>query len=201
MGQPRLEPVPIILLAAGESSRLGQPKQLLTIRGISLLRRTAMICLESGVGPVVVILGSQIEIMRHELDGLSIDILHNVDWASGLASSVRCGIKYFTQSNPKPEAVIFVLCDQVMLTPAVIQQVHDRYLSSGVELISCRFGEEFGPPTLVGRPFFDELLTLTGQQGAKKLITKYSEIAEFVPFEGGGVDIDVPKDLAKLNDL
>ena len=201
MENPHREPIPIILLAAGESSRLGQPKQLLTIRGTTLLRHIAKICIESGVGPVVVVLGSQEDIMRQELEGLPLHILSNVDWSSGLASSIRCGVQYIMQLGGQPKAAIFVLCDQLLLTPKIIQQVRDRYVSFGADLISCQYGVAYGPPTLVGQVYFDELLTLTGQQGAKKLLAQYPERIDFIPFEGGEVDIDFPGDLENLKDL
>ena len=101
-----------VILAAGPSTRMGEPKQLLEFSGQSLLRRAASLVLESGCRPVVVVTGANAAASRESLRGLDVNVAENHDWQSGMSSSLRVGVDAIA-SNPKIEAVVLMLCDQL----------------------------------------------------------------------------------------
>ena len=113
----------LVLLAAGASRRLGQAKQLLEYNGDTLLRRSAKICIESQVGPLIVVLGHQIQKMYGKIEDLNLSIIENPQWEYGLASSIKAGLFETVKLYPKVEGIIFILCDQLFLNVDVLRQV------------------------------------------------------------------------------
>ncbi len=93
----------LMILAAGASTRLGQPKQLLPFRGRSLLRHAAETALASVCRPVVVVLGAFAERLRHELNGLPVQVAMNLQWKEGMSSSIRAGLKALAPEREAPE--------------------------------------------------------------------------------------------------
>ena len=108
-----------ILLAAGASTRLGHPKQLVRFQNQSLLRRSAALALESGAEPVYVVLGSYAANLQPELEGLAVKVVVNPDWEEGMGSSLRCGIAEMQRETPGASSVLVLVCDQPLLTIAM----------------------------------------------------------------------------------
>src|SRR5215467_7322460 len=102
----------IIVLAAGGSSRLGRPKQLLEFEGKSLLRWAVETALNSELGPVVVVLGAGFDLLQKEIADLSAEVIQNANWDDGMSSSIIAGLNVVTSISPSIPAVIFMLCDQ-----------------------------------------------------------------------------------------
>src|SRR5688572_20669652 len=101
----------IVLLAAGKSSRLGQAKQLLDFKGISLIKRAALIAL--GVSDkVIVVIGAQQEKVKKELAGLSVLISINKNYEKGITSSIHTGLVVMQEKFPQINGAIFIVCDQ-----------------------------------------------------------------------------------------
>src|SRR5215213_854940 len=90
----------VILLAAGDSSRLGSPKQLLVHDGRTLLQNSLQVAHASNAHPSVVVLGANADKIKKELDGLDTQIVVNYDWQEGMASSIRCGVKALVEISP-----------------------------------------------------------------------------------------------------
>ena len=130
MNKIRVNRCGIILLAAGSSSRMGNPKQLLLYKGKSLLVHAADTAIAACLTPVIVVLGANRQLIEKELvnkEGLN--IIFNSDWEEGMASSIRCGIKEALEIDPDLDGVIIMVCDQ----PYVDQQLLKNplaYLSS-----------------------------------------------------------------------
>jgi molybdenum cofactor cytidylyltransferase len=110
------EKIAIIILAAGTSSRLGSPKQLLTFNGKTLLRHAVDAALGTGCQSVFVILGANIEVLREELKDKPITIVENSGWKEGMASSIRCGLENIKNSILNPDSVIFMVCDTCFIS-------------------------------------------------------------------------------------
>src|SRR5690349_780585 len=102
----------LIILAAGASTRLGTPKQILKFKGETLLRRIAREATSSVCRPVVVVLGCEFERLKCELTNLDVHIIENSEWEEGMASSIRAGIKKLLEINGSAEAVVLTVCDQ-----------------------------------------------------------------------------------------
>ncbi|HLO56866.1 MAG TPA: nucleotidyltransferase family protein [Saprospiraceae bacterium] len=189
--------ISLILLAAGESSRLGTPKQLLMYKGKNLMQHTIDFAQTLGMETVIV-LGAFKEEILAEVDVLGIEVVENVAWSEGLASSIRCGLRNVLETNPETEAVILVLCDQPFLTTEILREVVEKYHSSGQSIVHCSYGEVSGPPTLFHKSLFPYLMELKGGQGAKKVLDMFPNQVAYVDFPKGKLDIDTAADYHQL---
>lgn len=183
-----------IVLAAGGSSRMGKPKQLLEYRGRNLLRHAAEVAVASGVGPIVIVLGAQADRLVGELAGLRVQHIINADWQSGIGGSIRTGIR----ALPEVEAVVIILCDQPLTGPDIIARLVDAYRVSGSPIVASEYQGTVGVPALFARPYFQHLTKLADGAGAKSVIAQAGAIVQTVPFSGGAVDIDTPHEYERL---
>src|ERR1700743_3229576 len=101
----------IVILAAGSSSRLGQPKQNLVYKGKTLLQRAVETAMASICETVVVVLGANTEVIKPTIANYGVEIVENIEWNEGMASSIRNGLKKVLQMNPHVQSVILMLCD------------------------------------------------------------------------------------------
>ncbi len=191
-----------MVLAAGSSSRLGSPKQILSFRGTSLLRRSVTAALDAGCFPVVVVTGAYADLSRRELEGLGVREVLNPRWETGMASSICAGLEGLDLPvDLDIEAAIFLLCDQPHVTAGVLSGLADSYRATGKPVVASVYGGSggsFGVPALFSRSIFAELAGLEGGAGAKQVIQRYASQACFVPFPGGEVDVDTREDVSRL---
>lgn len=194
---PRAE-VGIVVLAAGGSSRLGTPKQLLMYGDRSLLRRSAETAVDARIGPVVVVLGAGAEQLSDELDGLNVAIVENAEWRNGIGSSIRAGVQRVLMGNAAGEAVVLMLCDQPLVTPNVIRRLVERYRETRAPIVACAYGDTLGVPALFDAECVDDLLRLPDGQGAKDLIASFGSRVASIHVPAAVVDVDTQDDYAQL---
>lgn len=187
-----------VILAAGSSSRMGTPKQILRFRDDSLLRRAVQAASEAGCFPVVVVTGAHAELSLRELDGLEVREVLNPHWETGMASSIAAGLQGLLAADAEVAAAIFMLCDQPYVTAGVIRGLAEAHRVTGKAVVASAYGDSFGAPALFSRSIFDDLGRLEGGAGAKLVINRYASDAHFIPFEGGEVDVDTPDDWSRL---
>ncbi len=192
------ERVGAVILAAGSSSRMGSPKQILQFRGESLLRRAALAALGAGCSPVVVVTGAHAELSRRELEGLDVREVVNPRWETGMASSIGAGLEGLLGADPNAAAAVIMLCDQPHVTAGVISDLAAAHRATGTPVIASAYDGSFGVPALFGRSLFAELARLEGGAGAKQVIKRYASEAHFLPFQGGEVDVDTPDNFSRL---
>lgn len=183
-----------LLLAAGGSTRLGQPKQLLEWKGKTLIRRAAEALLGAGCDPVVVVVGSMAESCRLELDGLTLEIVENTEWRSGMSSSIRSGLESLLETDPHLDAVLITLVDQPKITKDQLKSLLDRYGETSAPIVAAEYDGVAGVPALFDRRHFPALSNLTGDKGARDLIRKDAHLVA-IPLPEAGVDIDTLADL------
>jgi molybdenum cofactor cytidylyltransferase len=188
----------IIILAAGESSRMGEPKQLLTYEGTSLIRRIADAAVRAVDHPVVTVLGANCELIHPHLIDTPVHVVVNFEWRKGLSSSIGTGLKALLHFSPETEAVIFTLCDQPYVTHEVFSEMISLAQNTSRTIVACAYNNTLGNPVLFKKEHFAELLGLNGQAGAKKVIEQHPESVESLPFSLGGVDIDTMQDYESL---
>lgn len=193
--------IPLAVLAAGGSSRLGQPKQLVVFEEKTLIRRTV----ETALGvrntgwetPVGVVLGANADACQRELAGLNVTRLANPDWPGGMASSVRVAAAW--AEGQRADGLLLLLCDQPFVTADLLEKLLKTVRTTGQPLGACDYGDGVrGVPVLVGKRFFDELKNLHGDRGAQALLRRYPEAVATVPFPAGRIDLDTPEDLRRL---
>lgn len=186
------------MLAAGASTRLGNPKQLLQYDGKTLLKHVIDAAVNSNANLVIVVLGSNANLISKEINKTAAHIIENAEWEEGMASSVRNGLKELLKISQKTDAVIFMVCDQPFVSSALINELIDTQQKTGKPIVTCNYGEAIGPPALFHRSFFTELLQLKGDSGARKIIQQHSDEVATVLFPKGKIDIDTEEDYRLL---
>jgi molybdenum cofactor cytidylyltransferase len=186
-----------IILAAGSSSRLGKPKQLLIFENESLLERAIKAAQNAEVDQLVVILGDNVDEIQSKIDLSSRKVLINHNWSSGMASSMQLGLRYLIE-NYNLEAVLLLLCDQPYTIADVLNSIIKAYKESGKGIIASKYQNTLGVPALFDKRYFDEMLSLKSTEGAKKIILSHVEDTVTIDFPLGAIDIDTVADYEKL---
>jgi molybdenum cofactor cytidylyltransferase len=189
----------LILLAAGTSSRLGSPKQLVEIGGTALVRRLAQTGLASACRPVIAVLGAHAARSRAVLADLPLQLVENPAWASGVGSSIRAGVSR-AQAEGAP-GVVLLLADQVLVRAQHLDHLLATRRATGCPIVASRYDGTFGVPVFFDHTRFADLLALPDDQGCKGIIRAHADAAAFVDCPDAAVDLDTPEDLARLLEL
>jgi len=186
-----------VILAAGESSRLGQPKQLVQFRGKSLVSRAIDAAIEAGCSPITIVLGSDSKKIEDELAGTGVAIVINESWRAGIGTSIRAGAQNLLSQAPNLEAIVLLVCDQPFVDARVIKGLIELRQKTDKSIVASAYSGTLGVPALFDRSCFQELLALGDDTGAKSIIMRNrGRVAEF-PFLQGEIDIDTVADYEK----
>jgi molybdenum cofactor cytidylyltransferase len=188
----------IIILAAGASSRMGQPKQLLKYHDASLIQHSIGEALAASPQKVFVVVGSAAEEISEQVDKKQAYLLFNKNWEEGIASSIREGLQQSLLLSTNLEAVILMVCDQPYVNAALLRNLVSQHVESGKPIVASQYKETLGTPVLFHKSFFPELLKLNGDVGAKKLIMDHQQQVQAVRFPLGHIDIDNMADYETL---
>lgn len=190
--------VGLMILAAGASTRMGTPKQLLAYQGCTLIRHMAEVAIASVCQPIAIVLGANAERIKPEISQLPLQIVENQQWQEGMSSSIRAGLKALLAMNPNLDAVAIALCDQPFVSPQTLNQLVEAYHLTGKPIIASEYSGTFGVPALFSGTLFAELMNLKSTEGAKKLIKRRIHEVFSIPFPEGAIDIDTPKNYEQL---
>ena len=192
------EKIGVVILAGGASTRLGEPKQLLEYEHKNLLQRTIDAAVSSTVSTVVIVLGANADQISREIDRSGINVIINTEWEEGMASSVRNGLNELLFISPSIDAVILVVCDQPYISSEIINALINKQKETNKRIVTCNYGDTFGPPALFHKSLFHELMSLKGDVGARKIIQHHSDNVATVSFTKGNIDIDTKEDYNAL---
>ena len=190
--------IPILLLAAGGSSRMGQPKQLLPWENQTLIEHQIQTLLKTG-HPVNVVLGSNSNLIVPVVEEYPVNIFKNNDWESGMGSSISLAISQIIQKFPDAKGVLITLLDQPLITTSYIEKMLDTVESDSQQIIASRSASGWtGVPVLFNKCYFKDLTELSNDEGAKKIIKRHEESVVFL--EGGELleDMDTPQSYQQL---
>jgi molybdenum cofactor cytidylyltransferase len=195
----------ILILAAGESKRLGQPKQLLTYQGKSIVNRLIDTVKKACQLPITLVLGAHADKIEPQLLDASINVVMNKNWQEGMASSIRVGLEQMLEhhkndsKNDKPlDGIMVLVCDQPFITAAHINDLLQLHHTTKLPMAACYYAGILGTPAVFHQSIFPELLALKGDMGAKKIIhAREAEVAK-LHFEKGMIDIDTIEDYQNL---
>jgi molybdenum cofactor cytidylyltransferase len=201
--QPRAEPAPsvrkrvaAVVLAAGRSTRMGGPNKLLAeIGDRPLVRIAAEEALASGASPVIVVTGHQSGEIEKALGSLNVRMVHNPDFANGLATSLKAGISALA---PDVDAAIVCLGDMPCVDARLMRQLIAAFAPDrGALVVVPTFEGRRGNPVLWSRRFFPDLMAIEGDVGARHLIGRYGEAVVEIPVGDKGtlIDVDTPETL------
>ena len=184
-----------LIMAAGNSSRLGKNKQLLQFREKSILNRCLDICRKANSDDIILVLGSDYESIIAQIETQDLTLLLNPDWKNGLSSSITKGILW--AMTKKLTGVFVILPDQIHFESNLLISLMGAAQENPHQPVCSKYEEGYGAPSYFPARFFDEIINLKGN-GAKAIIDKYSKETIFIDFPKGMIDIDVPADLGLL---
>jgi molybdenum cofactor cytidylyltransferase len=185
-----------IILAAGMSKRMGQPKQFLNLHGRPLFRHAVETAVNSGLQPVVVVGGEQTELLKEHIRDLPADVIRNQNFTKGMSSSLKVGVQAI-QDNVS--ASFIFLADQPFIPVSVVKRLKEAYekaKSKNIKIIRPRYSSVPGHPVLFDAEIFPELLCIEGDRGAQQVIQQHLGELKYVDFDNPlwGVDIDTPEE-------
>lgn len=189
-----------ILLAAGASSRMGQPKQLLPFRGTTLVRHAAQTMLASACSPVLVVVGCESDRVRAELHGLEVTVVDNPNWKGGIGTSIAAAVTILETVLPQKAAgALLMLCDQPLVTSELLDALAHAIKSGEHLAAGSSYGGTIGVPAAFSCELFAELLLLEPSSGAKTVLARHMGRVQAVPFPPAATDVDSPEQYAQLN--
>lgn len=192
--------IPAIVLAAGASSRLGQPKQLVRYNGETLLDRAIRIASESAAAPVIVVLGAQREQISSAISLNHATAIFNPLWEQGIASSLHAGLAAIDRLAPASRGALILPCDQVRLNADHLRALLSAFaLPVEPSIVASTYADVLGIPAVFPRVAFPALIALEGDKGARALLLHPPCPVISIPFAGGEIDIDRPADLGLLS--
>jgi molybdenum cofactor cytidylyltransferase len=187
-----MKSVAAVVLAAGASTRLGALKQLALLGEETLLERAVRVAREAGCSPVVVVVGAEYaRVLGSCLLGDAVSVINDA-WDEGMASSIRLGVRTLGSVAKEAEGALLMTCDQ----PSVSAE-HLRLLMKSREVRASRYAERNGVPAFFPKEYFDRLMELKGDAGARELLAE----AGYEELVGGELDVDTVADLARAREL
>ena len=180
-----------ILLAAGRSQRMGQPKLLLPWHGVPLVRHVARLALRSGIDELIVVIGYRAAHVSAALADLPLRIVENEHFLEGQSTSLRAGLAAVSATT---DAAIVLLADQPLLRPATIDALVRCYQEHAPLAVVPRYQGQRGNPVLFARTLFPALQTISGDQGARAVIHEHQDRVQWLDTADQGVllDVDTP---------
>ena len=188
----------IVLLAAGASSRLGSPKQLLVYGRQTLLQHSIRTALHTMAQKLVVVLGAGAAEIQVEITSDKLSCVVNEQWKEGMASSIQCGLDYITSWFPGIQNVLFMACDQPYVSVELLDKLVTLQKETGSPIVASQYAGTAGIPAIFNKVLFPELMQLKGDRGARKLITAHPDKVLTVSFPAGEIDIDTGEDYRNL---
>jgi molybdenum cofactor cytidylyltransferase len=185
-----------ILLAAGASSRLGSPKQLLNWHNRPLLAHSIGQAQAVLSERVIVVLGANSDAIQTAVDLSAVKIIANPDWQQGVASSIRAGVQALSDTAT---AALILLCDQPLINADHLQALLNVWQDNQHHIVASQYPNSVGVPALFPADYFPSLLALTGDKGAKALLTKFADKLLTISLPEAELDIDNSADFDYLS--
>jgi molybdenum cofactor cytidylyltransferase len=180
-----------IILAAGGSTRMGEPKQLLSLQGSALVCNAVQAAQQGGCDVVCVVTCHAQREVESTVAALHPLLAHNEEWQRGMGTSIRLGV-----SSIQPvSAIILLACDQPAVNSTVIRSLIEHYHRTGLPIVASRYANTLGIPALFDQSCFPELNNLPDDRGAKPVIQADPTRVSSFDFPAGAIDLDSPEDV------
>ncbi len=191
--------IEILVMAAGASKRLGQPKQFVKYKGESLIRRIAREAIKSNIGNITIVTGFNHDAIVKEIHDLEVNIFFNPQWEEGLGASIRNGLNHILKKTPDTNAILLTMVDQPFVDAEHLSKLVNAYDASRPMIIASAYSGTFGVPVLIDSFYFEMMKELKGDEGGKKIFVNYLKDIVEIPFIAGAIDIDEETDLKTLD--
>ena len=191
--------VAAIVLAAGASRRLSQPKQLLMHGGELMIERAIRLANEAGAAPVITVLGAYHELIREAVRLSNFTPVINDAWEQGISTSIQAGLAAVLESDPQTTGALVLGCDQPRLLVEHLRAMLEAFSAqTAPAIVASAYEGVLGIPAVFPREVFAGLRTLRGDKGARSLLMEPPCPLVALPFPGGEIDIDLPADMVHL---
>ena len=182
-----------MVLAAGESRRMGKPKLLLPFKGKTIIEAVVESAIRSEVDKVLVVVGSEREKVEAKIKNFPVEIAYNRDFRSGMLSSIQCGFKALPENA---QAVLVILGDQPSISSEVINKIIAAYKKTGRGIVLPVYKKDRGHPVLIDTKYRQEIERLNPNLGLRELVYNRPEDILEVKVRTSGVlrDIDTADD-------
>lgn len=187
-----------VVLAAGESSRMGADKALLMYRGRTFLENIISVLRDAGITNIVVVLGHHAELIQQRVDLSSVEVVVNQDYRRGQTSSLQAGLRVLAPDEP--DGVVLCLVDHPVISADPVQKLIQRFRLSGKPVVIPQLNGKHGHPVLLGREVLSQIAALRAEQGADIVIHRYRPQTEFIEVTDPGIliDVDDPESYVRL---
>jgi len=197
----------VVIIAAGDSSRLGQPKQLIKFRGMTLLERTIEIA-EKISDKVVSVLGFQADKFIGQLEIKSNQLIVNKNWQLGMGSSIALGVSCLSDESTMsaPDAILVMLCDQYRVSQGDLENLINEWNITDKQIVASQYFDvkknRFieGAPAIFSDNYFSALRMLK-EKGARDILRNNPQDLVSIQIDNAGFDLDTPDDLQHLRNL
>ena len=191
--------VAAIVLAAGASRRLGQPKQLLMHGGETMIERAIRLVNEAVAAPVITVLGAFHELIREAVQLSNFTPVINNAWNQGISTSIQAGLAALLDGDPQTPGALILACDQPRLSAEHLRAMLEAFCAeAALAIVASTYKGVLGIPAVFPREVFAELCALPGDKGARSLLMQPPCPLVALPFSGCEIDIDLPADMTHL---
>ena len=187
---PNTKNIALVILAAGESSRMQQPKQLLAWGKSTLIGNAIDVALESNADEVFVVLGNKAEIIKRQYGNLGVHWVYNKNWKKGIGSSISSAIKHILGSKKRYRGILITLCDQPLIDSEFLNEIISAFVNGDAGIVATAYKNRSGVPVLFHRNYFEKLSKLDKDLGAKKIIDTNLQDVYAIDPNGKEKDLD-----------
>ena len=188
-------------MAAGGSSRMGTPKQLLPWKSTTLIENVMSNVLQLESSKLIVVLGANSEQITPKIESYPIEVIYNPNWKKGLGNSISFGANYI-KNNYQTDGILIVLADQPLIHSSYLKKMIGEIEPNRQQIIATKYpNAKLGVPALFDASYLEELSTIDGDKGAKILLEKYSDQLISTQFETNIFDVDTEEDYKRLMDF
>lgn len=185
--------VSIVILAAGASTRMGKPKQLLPWNDSNLLNHAVKTARYSKATDVTIVLGANFKEISNTILDNEVNILHNKYWANGMGTSIALAVDHLN-TKKNIDAILIMLVDQPFLTSNDLNMLINKFLKHRTIVATTNIKMKLGVPAVFSKLFFKELVKLDKDEGAKSILKKKKDIVKTVHLDNSTVDIDTEEE-------
>lgn len=182
--------IAMIILAAGESKRMGKIKQLLPWKNTTLLGHAIEQGINSNVEEVFVVLGAHTEQILKHIDQSKINIVYNQKWKTGMGTSLACAIHYFDKKSLIYDAVLIALADQPLLDKDYYNKLLKCFLDNNKNIVASKLKNGVGVPAIFKSSYFNEFKILNDDYGARKILRSNAKGIYILEANCDTIDVD-----------
>jgi molybdenum cofactor cytidylyltransferase len=189
----------VLILAAGAAFRMNEAKMLLAFGSTSILGHIVEEIKASKPDHICLVTGYYHKEIVESIDISGLFIVHNEHWREGMASSISRGVREMIKKYPAVSSVMIVVSDQPHLNRKVLHEMFSEQTKTKKGIIAAQYGKVTGTPVLFAKKYFNQLMELTGDTGAKSILQQHKTDIATVEFSLGAIDIDTAEDYEKFS--